>query len=232
MTNFSLKIFLLPGIDGTGEFFVPLKKALGPNTETNVVRYKDERTFEDYVESVASLLPDENAVLIAESFSGPIALALMERYPSRIKCAVLSATFAISPFRKLTKVAEYVPTVFFTPNPLQARIVKTFCLPKEPESELLNLVMQVIYSITPITRKERLAVLSKVDMRPILSKITQPVLCLKASQDRVVAATLADMLVSGLPNVEVCEINGPHMLLQTCPDECAHEIIRFLSQCV
>ncbi|TNG01575.1 MAG: hypothetical protein EP297_02155 [Gammaproteobacteria bacterium] len=227
-----MHLFLLPGIDGTGDLFAPLQDSLGSYATTTVVRYKKEKSFDDYVESVASFLPEENAVLIAESFSGPVALALLERYPSRIKCAVLSATFAISPFRGLTKIAKYVPTIFFTPNPMRLQMIKAFSLSKQPDKQLLNLVKRVIHSNTPDIVKQRLVVLSTIDMRSTLPKITRPVLYLKAAQDKIVGNELSNMLVRGLPDVEVCEIDGPHMLLQTCPDECTHEIKRFLSTCL
>ena len=76
---------LLPGFDGTGELFGPLQAALGNDVVANAIRYEAEHSFEDYVDSVARILPRENAVLVAESFSGPVALSLLERYPDRIK---------------------------------------------------------------------------------------------------------------------------------------------------
>ena len=58
-------LVLLPGFDGTGELFGPLQAALGNNVVSNAVRYDAERSFEDYVNSVARILPHENAVLVA-----------------------------------------------------------------------------------------------------------------------------------------------------------------------
>jgi pimeloyl-ACP methyl ester carboxylesterase len=211
--------------------YAPLQKALGSYGQVTIIRYKDERTFEDYVESVRALLPENNAVLVAESFSGPVALALANRYPARISCLVLSATFAVTPFRELTRIAAYVPTQFFRPNPLQAQIVKTYCLPPDPEAELYALVMQVTRSLNPSVFKSRLAVLSRVDVRELLPKITMPVLYLKALEDKVVPEELSNMLVAGLPNVEVHEIRTTHMLFQTCPDESAQMIRQFSSRC-
>lgn len=75
----------------------PLQAALGEDV-ASAVRYDAERSLNDYIDSVARILPRENTVLVAESFSGAIALSLLARYPARIRCAVLCATFSVSPF--------------------------------------------------------------------------------------------------------------------------------------
>src|SRR6266566_8520998 len=209
------KIFLLPGFDGTGELFAPLQAALGSDIPTVAVRYQDELVFGDYVESVAALLPAENVVLIAESFSGPIALALMARYPLRIKRAVLCATFAVTPFRFLIGLAQFVPALFFSPNPTQRAMLRTFCFDKKSDPAVMAKALSVIRSVPAGTIKSRLNVLSGVDIRPLLSQVTAPVLYLQALQDRIVGSYLSEQLVTGLPNVTLRGVNGPHLLLQS-----------------
>jgi len=78
-------LVLLPGLDGTGELFAPLLQALGDRCPTSVVRYGAELTFDEYVESAGKALPDQ-CVLIAESFSGPFAIALAARHPPKVRC--------------------------------------------------------------------------------------------------------------------------------------------------
>lgn len=68
MSN-SLQLVLLPGFDGTGELFWPLRAALGEDVASATVRYDAERSLDEYIDSVARILPHENAVLVAESFS-------------------------------------------------------------------------------------------------------------------------------------------------------------------
>lgn len=218
------KIYLLPGFDGTGELFAPLQLALS-NLAAVAVRYQDEKLFDDYVDSVVALLPSKDAILIAESFSGPIALALMARYPERIKCAVLCATFAVSPYRFLTRLSQFVPSLFFRLSPTQPTILRTFCFDKESDPALISKAVSVIRSVPTGTIKSRLKVLADIDLRPLLSRITIPVLYLQAMQDKIVSEDLSKELVRGLSNITVQEINGPHLLLQSRPEECA-EIIR------
>jgi pimeloyl-ACP methyl ester carboxylesterase len=137
MSN-SLQLVLLPGFDGTGELFGPLQAALGEDVASAAVRYDAERSINEYIDSVARILPRENAVLVAESFSGPIALSLLARYPARIRCAVLCATFSVSPFRSLTRAAGYVPTFFFTPTRMQKPLLRGFCLNGESDEAVLR----------------------------------------------------------------------------------------------
>jgi pimeloyl-ACP methyl ester carboxylesterase len=217
------KVLLMPGFDGTGELFEPLLAVWG--IDATIIRYQSEHSFEDYVESVAALVPEENAVLVAESFSGPVALALMSRYPERILCSVLCATFAVSPFRLLTRMSRFVTSVFFGPGPTQPMMLRTFCFDKEADSALVSKAVSVIRSVPASVIKSRLKVLSDVDMRLVLSRIKVPVLYLLAVDDKIVAPSLSQQLVQGLPNVRLHKVKGPHMLLQSRPEDCA-EIIR------
>ena len=85
-----------------------------------------ELTFDEYVESAGKALP-EQCVLIAESFSGPIALAVAARHPGKIRCLVLCATFAVSPFRTLLRGSRFVPKRMFRPSLLLPTMVDHFC---------------------------------------------------------------------------------------------------------
>jgi pimeloyl-ACP methyl ester carboxylesterase len=77
--------------------------------------------------------------------------------------------------------------------------------------------------------RARLSCLAAVDVRPLLSRIASPVLYLRASADRIVSSRLSRELTSQLPNVRVTEIDGPHLLLQSRPIECAAAIVSFVS---
>jgi pimeloyl-[acyl-carrier protein] methyl ester esterase len=219
---------LLPGFDGTGELFAPLLSAIGTRLSTVVIRYKDEVRFDDYIDSVAARLPERNAVLVAESFSGPIALATAVRHPARIRAIVLCASFAVSPFRPLTRLARFVPWQLFRPNPAQGAILGRYCLNHASDPALLAKALSVIQSVPARTIKSRLELLAELDVHNLLSQVTAPVLYLQALQDKVVGARLSDDLVGGLSDVTVRRLAGPHLLLQCRPDECAEAIIQFV----
>lgn len=217
---------LLPGLDGTGELFAPLLQALDENVIATVVRYGAELTFDEYVESAGKALP-EQCVLIAESFSGPVAIAVAARHPAKVRSLVLCATFAVSPFRTLLRGARFVPKRLFRPSPLLPAMVNHFCLSGASIS-IRPSPVSVVCTVPPAIMRARLACLGAVDVRPLLPRVVSPVLYLRASKDRIVSSRLGGELTSRLPNVTVKEIDGPHLLLQTRPRECAAAITTFI----
>ncbi len=222
------KVLLLPGLDGTGRLFAPLQNALAEKLDTTAIAYGDERVFEEYVETVGARLADAGTILIGESFSGPIALSLMARFPTRIRCAVLCATFAVSPLRSLCSASGVVPTWAFRPGALRRTLIHYFGLNGELHHSIVPEIMEVARSVQGAITKSRLTLLSQVDMRPLLRSLQHPVMHLQASHDRVVGNHLSRQLVGGLPKVDSRIIRGPHMLAQTRPAECAAAILDFL----
>src|SRR5688500_10831267 len=107
---------MLPGLDGTGKLFQPLISALPKYLEPVVISYPQVVSL-DYAalaELVRKQLPDDRFVLLAESFSGPIALAASALKPEHLVAIVLCTTFVSSP----------------TPLPrwLSSLILRPFCL--------------------------------------------------------------------------------------------------------
>ena len=223
-----MKIYLLPGLDGTGELFYPLLSALSEETQSVIVRYQDEVLFEEYLETVTALIPDKDVILVAESFSGPIALALIARNPSRFKFVILSATFAISPFHEILGITKYLPSFVFGPYRKNKAMINTFCLNGCSNDDLATKTLSVVRSLPASTTKSRLELLAGIDMRPVLSQITIPILYLRALHDRLVSPRLSQQLIDGLPNVVVQPIDGPHMLLQANPIESVKAITQHL----
>ena len=223
-----MHLVLLPGLDGTGELFAPLVRALGDGVTTSVVRYGSELTFDEYVEAAARGLPDD-VVVVAESFSGPVGIALAARHPGKIRCLVLCATFARSPFRALLRFAKFIPARAFAANPSTPAMLRHFCFNGD-DVALRPSAVSVVSTVPPALMRARLACLAGVDVGPLLRRISTPVLYLRASHDRIVHTRLSKALTSQLPNVSIAEIDGPHLLLQTRPRECAAAILTFIAQ--
>ena len=79
----------------------------------------------------------------------------------------------------------------------------------------------------PAVLRRRAAILNRVDVTGLLPAIDNPVLCLRASRDRVVPAAHGAMLARRLTNARLIDIDAPHLLLQCRPEECA-ELVAFL----
>jgi pimeloyl-[acyl-carrier protein] methyl ester esterase len=103
---------LLPGLDGTGNFFAPVIDALGSNVQTQIVRYPLSDAS-DYVtcENIArAALPiDRPYVLLGESFSGPIAVSIAATAPPRLAGLILCSTFVRNPQPHLRFLRSLLP---------------------------------------------------------------------------------------------------------------------------
>lgn len=221
-------MMLMPGFDGTGELFAPLTAAFSSHRQSTVIRYRDERTFDDYVNTISAALPDQGATLIAESFSGPIALAVMARYPEKIERAVLCTTFLDSPFRMLTKLARFVPTAAFGLHIGQRAMLRRFCLDDGCDSALMDQALAVVRCMPAATVAARLRVLARLQVRTLCQSIRTPILILRATGDRLVSPSRYRQLIEALPGAVVRDVKGPHLLLQTRPRECARLIEEFV----
>ncbi len=94
------KLFLLPGMDGTGTLFGPFVEALPEGFKGMPVAYPVDRplSYSELAELVRKRLPvSESFVLLAESFSTPIAIQIAAENPPGLKAVILVAGFATSP---------------------------------------------------------------------------------------------------------------------------------------
>jgi pimeloyl-ACP methyl ester carboxylesterase len=224
------RLLLMPGLDGSGELFEPLLPLLDRHFDMVVVRYPDLDSFDDYVNHVRACLPDGGSVaLLAESFSSPVALALMARYQSRIRGAVLSAGFARSPRPLLSRAARYLPSGLMSCTPLYRLCLDLFALGGGDYPGARALSLRLMPHFDPAAMKRRAVLLRDIDVTALLGEIALPVLCLRATRDRVVPVKHADILQRGLRDARRVDIDGPHLLLQARPRECAEHVIRQLA---
>ena len=220
---------LLPGFDGTGKLFAPLVDTLGDAAETLAIPYPDLTAPQDYVAHVADRLPvGRRVVLVAESFSGPIALALMASEPERVAGAVLSTTFARPPLGLVLSLAHKLRLSAFVRPAMNEQILRMFCLNGVADLALVRAIVDVVRPIGQATVAARLQALARMDATELLPTIRQPVLVLSARDDRVVRRRFSASLLAQLPDVSHEAIAGPHLLLQAAPSPSARAIRAFL----
>jgi pimeloyl-ACP methyl ester carboxylesterase len=61
-----------------------------------------------------------------------------------------------------------------------------------------------------------------------LGRIRVPTLVLRAQRDRVISLAATQWILKTLPVAQLVEIDGPHLLLQTRPAECAAIVLEFM----
>ena len=220
-------LVLMPGLDGTGKLFAPIIPWLEAHFELVIVTYPDLDSFTEYVDCALNQLPAAPGFsLLAESISGPVALAVMAQQPGLIGPSVLATTFARSPLAALTSMSTCVPEHMFSIG-----LLNEFCLDVQETgvddpSETQPLPLNVTEQLDGTLLKHRISVLGRIDVSALLPNIEVPILYLRALRDRIVAESDAQMIQEHLPNVDRVDIEAPHLLLQTQPQQCAELIIK------
>jgi pimeloyl-[acyl-carrier protein] methyl ester esterase len=78
--------------------------------------------------------------------------------------------------------------------------------------------------------RRRIAALLAVDETAALVHISAPTLVLCATRDRVVSKAATLMILRGIAHAQRVDIDGPHLLLQTRPQECAAAVLSLMRQ--
>lgn len=219
-------------MDGTGELFAPLLKSLSPNLNWVVVRYPTESAL-GYAELGAlaqQALPAHADVnLLAESFSGPIAISIAHGLGTRLKGLILCCTFATNPRPALNLFRPIFLRLHTRHLPIA--LVNAFMFGRFATPALTKLLGSSLGLVSTKSIQARVRAVMDVDVRNALSHIRVPVMYLRAEEDRLVPASAGAEIAQSLPQLQLREIQGPHALLQTRPNECAREIQAFIEHC-
>ncbi len=220
-------LVLMPGLDGTGKLFAPIIPLLQPHFNLIVVTYPDLDSFSEYVDcALGQLPPDPGYSLVAESLSGPVALAVMAQRGDEVGPSILSSTFARSPLSSLNRMEKYIPEQVFSIGALNEFCLDVCTVDDEDHSETQPLPLNVTEQIDGTLLKHRISVMSRIDISALLPQIETPILYLRATRDRIVDEQYVRMLQQNLPNMIRGDLDGPHLLLQTQPQRCAELIFK------
>jgi pimeloyl-ACP methyl ester carboxylesterase len=228
------KLIFLPGLDGTGLSFEPLRKFLPTNLNAQVIAYPIDRRldFEQTVQWASDRIqPDPEAIVLAESFSGPVAVALVGSGRLRAKSLVLCATFARSPRPHLLRLSRHLPIAALLRLPFPYFLFKHIIAGGPAAARVLSdLWQRVKPMVPPEVLVHRLDVIRRVDVRPWLPRLTLPCLYIQATGDRTVPAGALMDFTQALPDLRVVRIDGPHFILQAQPRASLAAIAAFLKQ--
>lgn len=165
---------LLPGMDGTGTLFEPFVEMLGARINVKVVRYPTaEPMGYAELETVArALLPTEGPfVILGESFSGPVAIALAASCSSRLKGLILCCSFARNPYPFFSGFKSFVGTL---PVSIAPKSILSYFLLGPFATDALSLTLsRAIAQVTPSVFRARL----KAVFQPMFLKSCPLSLC-------------------------------------------------------
>lgn len=211
------KIILLPGLDGTGKMFSPLLNDLRAHFDCKVIAYPEslEFTWSAYADYAMREAGDlDGAWLLAESFSGPVALTLLAIHHPKIQGLILAATFAKPPRPWLLNVACVLPTGLFARVPPPMLFLRTFLIGWNSTPELGEALKNTLREVSPAVLAGRLKMLRAM---PEFSKVPPEIPCLyiQASKDLLINSKSFDSINELFPEVNKRVLSGPHLILQS-----------------
>lgn len=196
-----VKVVALPGLDGTGALLVPFAEASG----ARIVSYPPDRelTFDEYV-AIAARDVDRDTILVAESFSGPVAVRIAAN--QQVRALVLVASFVTPP---LPRVLRALPLATLARLQVPDWLLSYWMLSPYATKERVREFRAAIGAVAPRVLASRMRIALSVDERESLKRVTAPVLNLRGTRDRLVFARP--------PAGELAWLEAPHAVLYTQP---------------
>ena len=224
-------LVLLPGMDGTGELFQPFVNALHGEFKIFTVRYPSNRHLSAFelISIIREACPvSEPFVLVAESFSTPLAIQFAASRPDNLQGIVLCAGFATNPTHGWRRAfcSLLAPLIFYLPLP--DFIARLWLVGPLAPPSFLKEVRAAISCVQPNVLATRLQAVLVCDASEALKQIAVPILYLQAKQNRLVSANCLEEIRQLKPQVTAASLEGPHLLLQCEPDSAAAAVAEFV----
>lgn len=228
MKSVPMKIILLPGLDGTGQLFQWLIPHLD-GMDVRVESLPDEGP-QDYASLTALLaerLPkDEPFVLLAESFSSPIAVQLAQQN-SNIQAVIFVAGFLSKPRRLSLRLAKRYLGKKQLLRPWVKWLSARWIFKKQASHDVLAAFYDCLHKLDNKTLRARLTSISRLKPHPV--KLQQPCLYLRPHMDVLVTHNTLAEFVQTCPKLQVMGFDAPHFILQTQSHSAAQRIREFIN---
>lgn len=223
-----MKIVILPGLDGTGALVSEVERRLVSAHSVIRFRYPSHLySYDDLQEWVSAKLPSDDFILVAESFSGPLAIMIAEQDPLGLRGIVLVASFARSP-RRLPVFLTYALEVLPIKSRLFIRLAQPFLMGRWSTNAFTTKFINALEPIPRLTITRRLREVLNVNVVKTLNKLSLPTVYLVATHDRLVPSRVSKDF--GSSGSRVIALNGPHFLLQANSSASAEHISGFANQ--
>jgi pimeloyl-ACP methyl ester carboxylesterase len=213
---------LLPGIDGSGRLFAPLLAARPRGIAPTIVAFPPRAPlgYDALVDRARAALPRRRFLLLAESFSGPIAVRLAAERPRGLAALVLAATFLHRPLHPLLHPIRGLVGARLFGLPMPAAVVRHFMAGPDASDALVRQVQSAVGATTPEVMALRAMEALRADVRAELGRVDVPILVLSPARDRLIRADVSDEILALRPDAHVVRLDAPHMILQRAPHAC------------
>ena len=222
-------LVLLPGLDGTGKLFSDFTAALPTEYRVINAAYPVDipMGYNELEPLVQKLLPqDEPYFLLAESFSGPLAVKIAAASPPGLLGLILCCTFIKNPHPVCYPLHPLTHIFPFTWMPFS--LLKCTHLDSSAPPALIERISAIVERHNNKVIQKRIYNVLKTDTSPLLSKLTLPILYLRAKRDWVILKSSSEHILRLAPHTQLVEFDAPHFLLQSQPKETAMAVANFI----
>jgi pimeloyl-ACP methyl ester carboxylesterase len=226
-----LTLLLLPGMDGTGELFADFVKLLPNWIEPRVVNYpRDQKLpYDQLLPILKSALPPANPyVILAESFSTPLAVKFAAEHTKGLRALVLCAGFVLPPRRDL--LARFIqvlsPAIFSFKLPKS--VCRHFLVGETASITVVNEVCAAVSRVSGSVLAHRLRSVLSCNSERELRSVSVRLLYISGRYDRLVRNSSCKEIQQAKPDALVATVEAPHLILQAKPREAVDVIIPFL----
>jgi len=224
------RVVVLPGMHGTTDLLEDFAAAAPSEFRTELVPLPTQKldypALASHFASTLRLTPD--SVLVAESFSGPLAIMLAER--CGVAALVLCNTFASAPY---PGALRGLPLSLIARIPPPSLLVRYYAVGPDAPAPLVRRVRATLESVPSEVLAFRTRCVLSVDVRAELARCATPILYLRGTGDHLVRNKSVEEIVAAASTpVSVAQIPGPHLVLTTAPRESWRAITDFLARSV
>ncbi|MFK7910793.1 MAG: alpha/beta fold hydrolase [Akkermansiaceae bacterium] len=220
----------LPGLHGTDELYEKLRANLPAEQACEWVNLpakgkQDYSYLSKWLDEELDNLEGTQRVLIAESFSGPLATRLASLRPEEVSAVVLASSFCDAPLNPGIALLPLRP-LFMVKPPRKA--LQHFLIGEESNDDEVQELRKIMRSISSSTLSRRVRAILELETEDSPQLKGLPMLILQAKDDNLIPWEAQQRLEARYPEARVHWIDSPHMILQKHPAVCIENIIDFV----
>lgn len=216
----------MPGLHGNALLFSPLLAEL--NSENVECVEFPNNILQSYESLFQWLLKNfdwkQPRILIAESFSGPLALQLAAKFPETIKGVVLAASFCASPTNPSLALLPIRPLMAIKPP---KKALRHFLIGEEATLDEVKNLRSIVSNIPAKVLSQRIRAILSLEASDCPAIRHTPLLILQAQDDNMVPWESQNQLRLHYEHAKTHWLDSPHLILQHSPEECAMLIKNF-----
>jgi pimeloyl-ACP methyl ester carboxylesterase len=189
-------------------------------------------SYDELIPYVKSLVPSGTPfVLVAESFSTPLAVKFAATRPPNLVGLILSAGFITNPAGNWTLLARLLTRRLVLRISPPGWFLKHFVIGNNSAAALGSSFRQALAAPSADVLVQRLRAVLNCDEREALAHTEVPLMYILGECDGLVSEKCFREIQRIRPNVELVSIpEAPHLVLQREPRKCADAIVRFIAK--